>query len=894
MILDNNIEIFSSRDKIRNQIIEFAKEQLDLENFDFNKSSYLSYLINVLSGLTANSLYHNSSLWKQFFLVTADQKASVVNISAMLGYNPPLAIPSTASLLITIPINFMLNSNLVQFDMIGATDLQFRKPHQFYTDTVKFSLLNTLNIQINRSANTYTVYIKENYTHGDIITSDTSYSYLPYEIITYDSSGTKALRFIAIAKQIYTLDIDQTSFTIPDLKTYEFFVKDLEYKSGQVSKVDIITTNQKLNELLELSNINENVEPTAWREYNSIPLIPDDVNGYVTRTITKGLRIFFGNGIYGNQPTPGEVCSVQLNLCNGSKGNVIPGSIINADRILVQDGTQTKAVIPDVINPEPAYDGKDAPSIDEIRRNAITKVQTNNRLVTEIDYDNFSDVATELPIGTSTHVLKRSDLKRNEICLFTDLVYNDTVNNESYIVPTRNVLWVFDTSGGENLTIRTGDEITIDSEIYKSLFNIELIPQYLDTRYYYTADNLEVPINISRSPVKDTLLLPTHVKFYLSKATNPSNDKSYFELYYTKVIEGDLPDLVCNVEIPWTGEEYNMPHSVLNQKFYLNFEDYINLIDIPKGSHNFKFTITDVSNSSNHEIQSIGFVNTTLVTNLDEFMYSQIRYPNNTLDSSASSDIYWVYDVPVVLKDYYDRVDQDKFNFYVISKVIQFDVTKYRMLTDFVNFKFANTTGIMHNMKLNKPNRNPVIEANPCDLPVNHDHGDRYAISEEANENPWNRPGGFIAVASDYTPSGWLFEKLHVNDMFLIENTGKFGVYNGDTIIEPVSTIPVEVKAVVWMKEDYSGSDTALVEKIKKTLIETCYPKFGYQNKLYVSEITRIIKSVEGVENCRVLNPEHDIQFTYDYKDLTEEQLLTYTPELLFFDSSSIEIEMRI
>jgi hypothetical protein len=67
----NNIEIFSSRDQIRNQLVEYAKSYLDLENLDLNNANYLGYLINILSVLSSNLIYYNSSVWREFFLTKA-------------------------------------------------------------------------------------------------------------------------------------------------------------------------------------------------------------------------------------------------------------------------------------------------------------------------------------------------------------------------------------------------------------------------------------------------------------------------------------------------------------------------------------------------------------------------------------------------------------------------------------------------------------------------------------------------------------------------------------------------------------------------------------------------------------------------------------------------------
>jgi hypothetical protein len=96
------------------------------------------------------------------------------------------------------------------------------------------------------------------------------------------------------------------------------------------------------------------------------------------------------------------------------------------------------------------------------------------------------------------------------------------------------------------------------------------------------------------------------------------------------------------------------------------------------------------------------------------------------------------------------------------------------------------------------------------------------------------------------------------------------------------------------MDKSYTSSDFTIIDKIKTALIDGLYNNFGYDKNLYIADIVRITKSVPGVRNCRVLKPAHDIEFNYDiHETLTQEQLLTYSPDLVYIDVSSISIVMR-
>ena len=96
-------QIYLSRDQIVNQITEFAKQYLELENIVLTKSSFLSFVINTLSTLTSNLLFYETSVYREFFLTTAQLPESVLNLSAFLGYNTKEASYATVNVLITIP-----------------------------------------------------------------------------------------------------------------------------------------------------------------------------------------------------------------------------------------------------------------------------------------------------------------------------------------------------------------------------------------------------------------------------------------------------------------------------------------------------------------------------------------------------------------------------------------------------------------------------------------------------------------------------------------------------------------------------------------------------------------------------------------------------------------------
>lgn len=892
----NNIDIFSSRDQIRNQIIEYAKNYLQLENVDLNNANYLGFLVNILSVLTSNLIYYNSSVSREFFLTKALQKESVLNLSSMLGYKAELAKPASCNILLEIPLNF--NGTELNFTLFGINDIinnssKDEIPTKFYADDIPFSVKYTTRCSIHKTNDDqFTASVIKEGTNGTIS--------IPYTINQTD----KILRFFIETLQVDILKGNDLEFIFETIRPFSFYSRDLKFK-GDLADIKLFTFDD-INITTE-----ENSIVKSWQVYDSLFLIPENIYGFTYKKTDKGIRIFFGNGLIGKQPQPNTRCQVILSVTHGSKGNIIQGVINKADKVYTTPSGKLLSF--NALNMEPAFGGKDSPKVDEIRSSAIAQVSTNKRLVTKKDYDYMNLVLEpgDLPINNSITVLKRSDIARNEINLFTDLAYH-TIENEKYVVPTRNSKVIFDTTGGIDMLIRTGDEVYTDNDTppndYISMFNLEIDPVLKELKYSYIVDDVSKPFVMTRMDKTDSFITITSCDFKIIKNSSTLDfDRLTFNLNYVIYNNNPTksnilpPQLMCQVRMP-NGEIILLENNSANKYFSLNAEQMIYLKDLPYGEINFVFYVYDVLSDkykktpeNEDDLKQVSFLiggaSVVIKEDLSEFMYSRISIP----DSTSLNPII-IYDVPSLDKRYYNSINKSLFDTYVLNKIVTFDVTKYRMMTDFLNLKFSNTTGKIYNMKLNLPTRDLVSEINPISMPIAIPFGTRFAISELQNPwntDPWFKKEPFIATYVDYG-TNWIFEDLVVNDYIFVENLNKKMLFNGEIFVDPEPSIPLELEIVVWPEYNQMRNSEDLIKKIKTSLIDEFYPKFGYDKSIYISEITRIVKSIPGVKNCKVLKPQHDIQFLYNiYKDFTPEQLLEYTPELVYFDTSSIQIELR-
>lgn len=110
---------------------------------------------------------------------------------------------------------------------------------------------------------------------------------------------------------------------------------------------------------------------------------------YDIKFSTDGLRIVFGDGIFGQKPT--SLISVTWVESSGSEVDVIKtGLNFSFDRDYLEDDVNT---VPrnqysyELINTTPIRGGKDEESIEEIRTNVPSYLRTNNRCVTNFDYE---------------------------------------------------------------------------------------------------------------------------------------------------------------------------------------------------------------------------------------------------------------------------------------------------------------------------------------------------------------------------------------------------------------------------------------------------------------------------------------------------------------------------
>lgn len=511
-IIDNGLNIYGSREKIRNNLVELAKTYLNIsKDSDISKASYLAYLIDMLSILSSNQIYYQSKIYNEFFIVTASLNESVQNLAKWIGYKIPKATCATASIMFMLPLKFTIDIN---FD-IG-------KYFQTRAGGIPFTIKsnNTLFDTNNPSAATFNLNKeKVKYaTQGQIVDNSA--------ITIRDYNGNYRPVFIGENKDYcaFTLDFEQCkyeiqTFTIPeDLQLNQFYNKQLFYK-GQVSDIQVYMCSPTNGQTLNLNSIQtENVqnietfdptEPiidssgqvckfTQWTECtNGIYTISStskqfDWIGYYDKGILS-----FGNGILGKQPTAGSFVVCVMKITEGANGNVINNTITSGDPLTIQinngNSVTTSSISYTCTNNNAAFGGKDILSTSEIKNNAIVNLKARKRLVTDDDYNNITDVVEGTTLSDCVPILKRSDIRVNDITLY--FIMNYMLNNSNEIVPTRNCqLDLVEPFGNlTELSIPKNTIIPVGPEQlqFVTLFNMKLDKPTRTASYDYTATNVQ-------------------------------------------------------------------------------------------------------------------------------------------------------------------------------------------------------------------------------------------------------------------------------------------------------------------------------------------------------------------------------------------------------------------
>ena len=812
-------KVYLSREENRQLIIEELKQYLELENVDLVKSSFLSFIVEALATLTSNLMFYQTSVYREFFLTKAQLPESIYNLSAFLGYEPKLASYSNVNVLFTIPFGF---------DDVN-TEFTIPQGFQVSASNINFSTYYETTVKVTNNSSV-------------VITAQEGTKIFNIPVVVEDESFSFVLNF----RQLVT---EEQEFQVPaDLQIYQFY------------SIEVPVDGKLADILVEVREPGQ----TGWdtyTEFSSLYLMDENSKGYVLRRSDTGVNLAFGNGIIGYQPPAGSTVKTTLTITEGLNGNVIAGSIRSGDRIYnTTDAGINELVSYTIVNTVAATGGKDEEGVEEVRRNAIANIAALERTVTEQDYKDSNIIIDNSPIGpNSLPILKRSDVKINEIELFMTLLY------QGDIVPTRNAFSTFTNNIVPRKTI-----ININGTDFYTLF--DMIIDSLNT----VADYNYVMFEIQQTPLLITSFNSDYSLYAdnLIVSTSGTSQATYRLMYNTTASDPEL--VTAKMKILETGAEYNMINDSSANEFILIFPDYT---AINEGELTYYFTLEHPTEGL------IGKYQNTFILRQSLENYTR----SNVVQDGTN---FTVYDIPVIEKDYYDSVDQREFESQVLQSLLtSLTFADYKMMTDFVNIKFGNTVGNMQNMQLNEVNTEEVLGFISDPTTPTCTAGSRYIILKGIGE--FDEHDGEIVECTDSTAGTWSYTIPNTNDMVYVQSESAKYIYSsGNRWVLPNYSIPLQLKLDVFQTDEYTGSISDLAEAVREALINAFESRFGIEIEIYRSEIIDVVQEVDGVEHCRLIDPASNIFFNFDLINLTQQQLLEYGPEYIYFTKDDIEVKI--
>jgi hypothetical protein len=810
-------EVFKSRDQIRSQITDFLQTYLELENVDLTKSSFLSFMVEILSTITSNVLFYQISTYKEFFLTKAQLPESIYNLAAYLGYSAETATTASLDVLFTLPLAFEDNvasfTIPVGFQVKGTDEIIFTS----YWSTV--------------------VTVTNNSSVTAVLTEGTKVFNMPVTV-------TDGIAYFVLPFSQF--NINEQEFQInADLQVYQFISLDVGV-TGEIAEIVV--------QVKEPGQAGY----TTYIEVPSLFLMEATTKGYVIRRTDDGFKLQFGNGLIGYQPNPSSTVLVTTKLTEGEDGNVVVGTVTQGERIYTTTvAGKTEIVNYEITNTEPAINGEDEESLDEIRRNAIINLTALERLVTESDYIHADVIIDNSPLNqNSLPVLKRSDIKVNEISLFT------TLNFGGEIVPSRDLYKSYDTTYIPKNTI-----ITHRGVDYYTIFDMTIEALNTIATYAY------ILTEIKQIPVLVTSYGSDYDLYATELTVEQSGAAATFVLDYN-TSESDYSLVDCEIEILETGQDYDMINDATAKQFIFIFPDYTVL---PENENTYYFNISHPSEGLIGQYQAT-------------FTFRQDLSDFSTSNVVTDTTGFIVYDIPVIQKEWYDSINAVQFETTVLQKLVT-EVTfkDYKMLTDFVNFKLANTTGEMENMQLNEVDLLPAIDILSIP-PSSGDLGDRYIVLN--GQGVFANHENDIAVVDDATAMTFTFLTPKSDQMIYITNKGQKYIFSVFGWVVPNYVIPLILEMDVFRSTTYSGTSGNLSDAVKTAVMDAFSSRFGINQNIYRSEIIDVMQSVDGVDHVVLRQPESSIFFNFDINDFDQETLLRYGPEYIYFDEDNMIIRI--
>ena len=601
------------------------------------------------------------------------------------------------------------------------------------------------------------------------------------------------------------------------------------------------------------------------------------------------IRILFGNDIFGLQPNPGAKVRVVIYNTKADKGSIIPASINKMDRILYSDSNGiTKEITITPTNILASSQGVADESLTDTGRKAIARFAARQRIVSSNDFDSIKDImSSDLPYAYATGILKRSDIKTNEVVLYVVLP-KDYVSYEPQVINDNN-------SETESIY----QTIPIPATSLVTTIPSTTTDIYPYATYQENGEDFLCPFGL----VKETDSNGYYYYTIKSASTTPSGfvfDQVTYPLSF--------PDLTMTSDATFSNITFDLTYFNLNNTVNMANVSvilYLRFRTDTKGA--YTVTVNDTT-----KLMSVDVPMNDILAEECRIEYHIKDTSTNSIIAKVTADYYMkrvlknyiysnmntvggvttVYDVPCILKSYYDALTDDEksgFETDILQKIIAAsNFSDYRMTNVSINLKFARTYGQVTNYLLNNTTRKDVIDILNTP-PASPSAGDRYIIGPEPT-------GAWIGHRSEIALYGteWSFLEAAPGEIIYVTNkTAKYTFAgNANIWLIPTFNIPYDIEVFVYINS-LADNDGVVANAVKNQLLYVLTTYSGIDAEQHRSIMYRAIQELGAyIDHCEIKIPQVDIVFNYNIDEFEQLQLKTYVPEFIYTDEDHITVKI--
>ena len=138
--------ILSSPESIRKKLLDRLTSYEELNGVDLSKTQFFSYMIDLMSMMSADNANALSLSKRESYLVTANLPSSIYNWASYLSYQKDFAKPAVVDCLLSIPLNFKENTvfKIDYFTQFKAGDIIYTNSEEYINFSYDYDT-NTLN-----------------------------------------------------------------------------------------------------------------------------------------------------------------------------------------------------------------------------------------------------------------------------------------------------------------------------------------------------------------------------------------------------------------------------------------------------------------------------------------------------------------------------------------------------------------------------------------------------------------------------------------------------------------------------------------------------------------------------------------------------------------------------